>query len=114
MRYAPAQADLVQFLQDEEKFVWAERAAAQGNRAGVVELAGMYLKGEHCEKDVAKAIALFKEAAEWKSSEAMYMYGKLAFGKRDWERYRFWVEAAFIEGGDRPNSQSLGSFAPCI
>ncbi len=92
--YAPAQADLVLMAEDKDAFAWAERAAVQGDRWGLYQLADLLEDGRGCERDRSKAVALFGEAADLGCGRSQSSYGTLAFGERDWQRYYWWGRAA--------------------
>jgi TPR repeat protein len=47
--------------------------------------------------DEARAIELFRRAAELSHHRAQRRYSEMGFGERDWERYFWWAKAA--EGG---------------
>jgi hypothetical protein len=93
--YAPAQARMCANSSDAgEGYEYAQKAAAQGDRWGLCELAYFFEEGECCAKDTAKAIDLYREAAELGHSEAMHYYGELAFAPHEWERWHWWGRAA--------------------
>jgi hypothetical protein len=96
MGYAPAQAIVARRagFQNEKRFVWAEKAAAQGDRTGLFQLGTCFSAGRGCDQDRRRAMMLVKEAAELGHSEALYSYGRDAFEDGDWERYRWWGRAA--------------------
>jgi hypothetical protein len=97
MGYAPAQAALSRIsrgAQQEERFVWAQRAAAQSYRKGIDELAECFLYGYGCTRDTRKATELYRESAELESPLGQFRFGKFAFGPKDWERYLWWGRAA--------------------
>ncbi len=97
--YAPAQAELSRVLnarsldEGDEALEWAQKAAAQGHRDGMARVADFLFNGWVLDKDEARAVALFKEAAELGSLWAQHRYGRLAFGERDWQRYNWWGRA---------------------
>jgi hypothetical protein len=65
----------------------------QGFRGGLTQLGQCYLDGVGCAVDREKAIESFKVAAELNCRHAQYEYAGLAFGERDWERYKWWVRS---------------------
>lgn len=89
--YAPAQALWsVQCISDRaESFQWAQKSAAQGDREGLYRLGMCWQWGAGCEKDCAKAFALFRNAAELGEGKAQVFYGSL-LAENDWERYHWW------------------------
>jgi hypothetical protein len=98
MGYAPAQASLsARASTAPEAFLWAQRAASQGDRRGVYRLGKCFAEGLGCAVDIRRALLLYKSAAEMDLKEAMDDYGALAFGALDWERYLWWGRA--IERG---------------
>ncbi len=101
MGYAPAQAALCAWLDDGDPkaFLWAEKAAAQGFRKGLWMLGEHFAKGRHCERDLSKAIGLYREAAELGDACAQLRYGACAFGELDWERYHWWGRATVRKPG---------------
>jgi hypothetical protein len=104
--YAAAQARLAVFRLDEENldeaFVWAQRAAAQGERRGLDVLGTFYRHGIGCESDTVRAIESHKRAAELECTPSEFYYGTLAFGVHDWERYEWWGRSVF-RGTERRN-----------
>ncbi len=92
--YAPAQAELSFCCPQEEELKWAKAAAAQGDRAGLAQLAWCLEKRRGCESDAAKVDALFLEAAELGDVGAMFAAGLYAFSECQWERYLWWGRAA--------------------
>jgi TPR repeat protein len=93
--YAPAQAELFMQAEDHDEdfaqaFYWAEKSSEQGDRLGIMQLGRCYDGGIGCVVDEAKAVALFKAAAELEESNGRYWYAKLAFCEIDWERYHWW------------------------
>jgi hypothetical protein len=96
MGYAAAQSQLAAVCRDDENesFVWAEKAASQNDRLGLYELGSCYEHGRGCAQDRSKTLELYRRAAELGLSVAQQVYGELAFGEDDWERYYWWGGAA--------------------
>jgi hypothetical protein len=104
MGYAPAQASLsahplrkgLKMTPDDKAtgFRLAERAAAQGDRRGLFRLGERFWRGDGCERNVGKAVELLREAAELDDPAAQGLYGEVAFGALDWERFYWWGRAA--------------------
>jgi hypothetical protein len=94
--YAPAQAVLSQRTSGEEAFLWAQRAAAQGDRHGICELGHCFALGWGCAEDSVRAVQLYREAAEL----AQISYGKMAFGELHWQRF-LWLGRAAAKGEDQ-------------
>jgi hypothetical protein len=94
--YAPAQARLADLDCNDEasSFLWAQRAAEQGDRCGLYRLGQCYYHGLGCAKDQPKAIGLYEQAAHLGSGEAQFLFGKLAFHTLRWERYYWQARAA--------------------
>ncbi len=90
--YAPAQAWFAGFCRGREQFEWASKAAAQRDRNGLVQLAMCWRDGCGVSEDDAKAMQLFKEAAELGHAKAQLCYGH-GFDKKSWERYFWWGQA---------------------
>jgi hypothetical protein len=90
--FAPAQAQLARKEYDfgGEPFVWAQRAMAQGDRDGFVELGRCLLIGRGCDTDNDKAVEMFRKAAELECPRGQDRYGIVGFGRLDWERYHWW------------------------
>jgi hypothetical protein len=99
--YAPAQAKLSFRVTTTatEKFTWAEKAAAQGDRHGLFCFGYCLWNGLGCKEDRARAIALFKEAAELEDTAGQLWYALGAFAESDWRRYR-WLGRAIARGDD--------------
>jgi TPR repeat protein len=93
--YAPAQGMLSTCGSgDAERYRWAQAAAAAGDRRGLFELGFFVLHGLGCEKDVVEAMELYRRSAELEFKQAQEEFGKLFYGKRDWERYYWWGRAS--------------------
>jgi TPR repeat protein len=104
MGYAPAQARLSTELHDDvESLRWAEKAALQGERRGLYLLGSLVYTGVPggCEKDEAKGLELMRQSAELGYSVGPFLYGKLAFGETDWDRYYWWGRGA-LRGNNLP------------
>jgi hypothetical protein len=69
---------------------WAQKASLQMDRFGIYQLGICYKYGYGCQRDQGRALELFKEAAELGAQGAQFMYGDIAFGRLDWERYFWW------------------------
>jgi hypothetical protein len=94
MGYAAAQGWLCQRLRDvDESFAWAQKACESGDRNGIAHLADAYHSGKGCVQDEARAIELYRQAAELEDVCSQHTYGQLAFGELDWRRYHWWAKA---------------------
>jgi hypothetical protein len=128
MGYAPAQA-MVSFFTDKDRLARAVASAEKGDRLGMYQLASCYWRGAVCTKDTAKALELWREAANLGCVYAAYYLGHFAFGPQDWERFYWWgVAAAPIYGSpvfdaivsalpsfeDGENARCLHAIAPGI
>jgi hypothetical protein len=98
-------------LDRDKAFFWAEAAANQGDRSGILRLAQCLHKGVGCERDDARAIELYRVAAQVGDPCAMRSYGKLGFGQFDWERYT-WYGRAATHGVVRPLFAALADLVP--
>jgi TPR repeat protein len=96
MGYAPAQAYLA-VHSGEEGFSWAQIAASQRDRVGLLLLGRRFRDGTNCEKDADKAKDLLRESAELGDETAQEEYARFAFGELDWERY-LWLGRAAVKG----------------
>ncbi len=92
--YAPAQARWSSYCSGAERLEWAQKAAAQGDRAGVSALATCFWFSVGCEEDKTKARALWREAAELGEVSAQFVHGAEGCTQNDWQRYRWWGMAA--------------------
>jgi hypothetical protein len=92
--YAPAQASLSEECEVEECFMWAERAAAQGDRNGLFQLARRFRLEYGCAKNEGTVNELYRQAAELGHLYAQWFYGGSAFGEYAWERFDWWGRAA--------------------
>ncbi len=97
--YALAQALVAGWDDRGEAVAWAQRAANQREPLGMLKLASFYWLGRACAEDQAKAVALFREAAELEQVSAMYNYAKRGLGEADPERYA-WLGRAAARGHD--------------
>jgi hypothetical protein len=94
MGYAPAQARMCERRTDVEAFLLAQQAASHGDRHGAFSLGRCYLNGVGCAIDMPRAVEMMRVAAELGYVAAQYWYGRVAFRKRDWERFVWWGKAA--------------------
>jgi TPR repeat protein len=79
----------------EEKFKFAQLAAAQGERDGYYALGCCFRDGEGCEKDLDKAKENLLLASELGRVSAMVALGHL-LGESDAQRWRWWGRAAAV------------------
>ena len=94
--YAPAQAALSAYgVDDNTRLAWAHKAAAQGDRDGL--LMGGLLRLED-EKQRGAARALLQAAAELEHVGAMMFLGE-SFGEDEWQRYHWLGRAAALGNG---------------
>jgi TPR repeat protein len=93
--YAFAQALLAARTRGEEKFKFAQLAAAQGERDGFYWLGSCFCDGDGCEEDSEKAKENFLLASELGDVFGMLELGDLL---EDWdsERWRWWGRAAAL------------------
>jgi TPR repeat protein len=96
---------------DGASFRFAERAVALGDRFGFVRLGTCVIRGEGCEKNRAKGIEVFRKAAELGHRGAQFTYGRMAFGKHDWERY-VWFGRAASKGFGQEFSNAVVKLVP--
>jgi hypothetical protein len=98
MGYARAQAHMCWMVSGTEALSWAQRAAANGDREGMFQLASRHhYGGIGCDWNFKKAMVLYGEAARCGHVEAMETYGRLAFDEMSWERY-WWQGRAAMKG----------------
>jgi hypothetical protein len=96
MGYARAQTSLSMKLEDEDADLaaaYCQKGAAQGDPFCVFRFANCLPQGRGFAKDEAKALELFRAAAEWDYPPALFGVGRLVFGEFDWERYYWWGRA---------------------
>jgi TPR repeat protein len=105
--FAFAQALMAGETEGEEKFKFAQLAAAQGERDGYDWLGRCVHDGEGCEKDLGKAKEKFLLASELGHASAMSLLGGLLY-ESDPQRWRWWGRAAALG-----NSLSSVSFLSC-
>jgi hypothetical protein len=79
----------------DEKFKFAQLAAAQGERGGFYELGRCFYDGEGCERNLDKAIENFLLASELGVISALGSLGNL-FDESDPQRWRWWGQAAAL------------------
>jgi TPR repeat protein len=91
--YAFAQATLAGWMKRDEKFRFAQRAAAQGERDGFAILGYCYRVGEGCEEDLNKQRENFLRASELGEFSAMIQLGWL-LDESDPRRWYWWGRAA--------------------
>jgi TPR repeat protein len=96
---AHAQARMSWETNGERSFVWAEKAAVQGERDGFTRLGYYYASREGCKKDIERAKENYWVAAELGSVVAMSEYGEL-FDETDPRRFT-WMGKAIA--GDYPS-----------
>jgi TPR repeat protein len=93
--FAFAQALMAWETRGEEKFKFAQLAAAQGERDGFLWLGLCFRAGEGCEKDLDKAKESFFHSSELEHVYAMVSLGQL-LGASDPQRWRWWGCAAAL------------------
>jgi hypothetical protein len=127
MNYAPALAcwsftarevRCANGLSEEEKQEWAttsfecaQDAVAQGDRYGMFLLAFCHHRAIGCAQDMAKAIDLYRVAAELGYPMAQEFYGTEAFGEYDWRRF-LWRGRAATRGVDHYFCESVLPLLP--
>jgi hypothetical protein len=91
--YARAQVSLARLPGNlVERIPLLEKAAAQNDRDALCMLGFREMRDQG--EDKAKAIELFRRAAELNDGDALWTYGELAFRSDDWQRYHWWGRAA--------------------
>lgn len=93
--YAFAQAYMARKTKGLERFLFAESAAAQGEREGFYWLGHCYRVGEACKKNLDKAKRKYLRAAEMSLVIAMSQLGHL-LEESDPERWRWWGRARLV------------------
>jgi hypothetical protein len=93
--FAFAQALMAGQTEGDEIFKFAQLAAAQGERDGLLWLGWCFRRGEGCEKDLDKAKENFLLSSELGHVSAMIELGKL-LGESDPQRWRWWGRAAAL------------------
>jgi len=96
MGFAYAQAWMFNYTEGLERFTFASRATAQGERDGFFYLELCYENADGCEKDLEKAKENYLLAAKMEHVAAMYYYGKL-IGEND-SQCRYWWGLAAARG----------------
>jgi TPR repeat protein len=91
--FAFAQARLAGRAEGEEKFKFAQLAAAQGERGGFVRLGVCFRDGEGCEKNLDKAKENFLLSSELGDFWAMDQLGRL-LDASDAQQWHWWGRAA--------------------
>jgi TPR repeat protein len=72
-------------------FFFVQEAAANGDAHSVFRLGEWYRNGTPgVVKDTARAIELYREAAQAGNADAKRAYGLYGYGEVDWERYHWW------------------------
>jgi TPR repeat protein len=79
----------------EEKIMFAQLAAAQGERDGFYELGWCFSRGDGCRKDLDKARENFLQASELGHVWAMIELGRL-LSDLDHQCWRWWGRAASL------------------
>jgi hypothetical protein len=111
--YAPAQVFMAMHLSADlkDQFAWAERAAAERDRNGMMALAHCLQLGVGCERDDERVLALWRDAAELGHVLAQSLYSG-TFSKEDWRRYH-WLGRSVVSGNssaiDWGNSSAIDS-----
>jgi hypothetical protein len=91
MGYAVAQGQMAHTCSNEhERFQWASKAAAQGDRVGIFELGECFRKGRGCTRDLVRAAECIAEAARLGHDKALYRHGEAGFGAERWQRFVWW------------------------
>jgi hypothetical protein len=95
--YVPAQALMSEVAETpDEQCMWAEKATQSANRNALFQLALHLLTGQGCERDVARAERLLRQAASLGHTGAAMRLGKEFYAHDDWLRYH-WFGVA-LEG----------------
>jgi TPR repeat protein len=97
---------------DDGDFQWAQLAADQGSRRGIVELGHCYFHGRGCAVDRARALELTRVAAELDCPRAQHSYGHYGFGERDWQRYYWYWRASERRIGVAKSAREIIGFLP--
>jgi hypothetical protein len=113
MGYPPAQAVMAMGTHRRE-LEWAEKAACAGNRVGLFLLGRFFNHGIDCTRDVPRATALFKAAADLEHPTALYWYGELAYGRLDWQRFVWQGRAAERGSNGYAFLVDVFAFAKCF
>ncbi len=92
--YGLAQAKMASWIDGREGFAWAQMAAAQREPLGLHELARCFLIGEGCKEDSAKALMLFKDAADLDNAWSQFEVGARGFTESEPGRYFWWGKSA--------------------
>jgi hypothetical protein len=93
--FAFAQALIAQETRGEEKFKFAQLAAAQGERGGFYELGRCFRDGEGCKKDLDKAKENYLRASELEDVAGMRLLGEM-FDESSPQRWGWWGRAAAL------------------
>jgi hypothetical protein len=88
-----AQAEMAGKSNGEERFRWAEKSAAQGERDGFYWLGRSFRNGDGCREDMERAKENYLIAAELGCVDAMYLYA-LRLAKTEPLRYLWLGKAA--------------------
>jgi hypothetical protein len=97
--YAPAEAAFSERATGYEGFSWAQREAEKRDRVGLFQLGLRLRTGTSCERDMKRALELYRQSAELGYPRAQLLYGLLAFGDLQWERF-YWCGLAATRGID--------------
>lgn len=92
--YAPAQVALALKLHPSDRLELAQKAAAQGHRAGMFLAGECMWRGRGCVEDRVRATALLQEAAELGHTIAQNMCAWRVYGDTQWQRYHWFGRAA--------------------
>lgn len=81
-----------------EQLEWARRSATGGDRFGLYWLGVCHEFGIGCDRDIAGAIAAYKESARLGCAQGMFGYGQIAYSKEDPERYEWFGKCSVKQG----------------
>ncbi len=89
-----AMAVMAQWCNGDKRLGWAEKSAARGEPEGLYVLAWCLCPGGSNRETMARALQLWKEAADMGHALSQFELGKRGFGESDIERYVLWGKAA--------------------
>jgi hypothetical protein len=92
--YPLAQAMMCAFSLGAERLAWMKKTAAQEEPLGIALLGQCLRNGYGCDRDVERALHLYRKAAEMELGWVQFLFGRDGFSEQNPNGYVWWGKAA--------------------